>query len=542
MFRKSMLILMIAVILFVTACSKDKTQDEAKRKADAKGKPDTWIADRKLKGLVFQSDNDASPKMNKEVAQELKKKTGITLELQTVSNEDSTEALTSGLASGDLPDFIVYYLDDSGRPEMKVLNKAAKQGRLTDLTKMLKNTKIYSKYFKKGYLPKDTKDNIMFNKEQDGTHLVHMGINRHPGQEERRTVGGPYVRKDIMDKLHIDPTSIKTSKDVEKLAEKMKEHHFKDDNGKEITPIGPTAWGGDDRTKFYNDLVWTGQSDEKFLNKGKKIIHESQTEYPLKRVHYVKDLMKKGLMTKEFYTMEENKAKEGLVNGSWGIVSDLHNYVTENQSMKYVPLGPLNTVKGKFRVEKPYKSGANGWAVPSTTEHPEDVVKLADFLASRRGKLLGQYGIKGRDYTLDKKGNPHVKPEVLKEVENNPDEAKKRGFRGAGSYWADHLGYKKTTPEKIADMWHYDQRQKHAKIVNGLTVKSFLSKYEYGEDLEVALDDYSDAIKRAYYSQSDKETKQIIDSAKQRLEEAGLNQFERYVENQRDKKGTQIIY
>ena len=34
--------------------------------------------------------------MNKEVAQELKKKTGITLELQTVSNEDSTEALTSG--------------------------------------------------------------------------------------------------------------------------------------------------------------------------------------------------------------------------------------------------------------------------------------------------------------------------------------------------------------------------------------------------------------------------------------------------------------
>ena len=73
----------------------------------------------------------------------------------------------------------------------------------------------------------------------------------------------------------------------------MKDHHFKDDNGKEITPIGPTAWGGDDRTKFYNDLVWTGQSDEKFLNKGKKIVHESQTDYPLKRVRYVKELMQK---------------------------------------------------------------------------------------------------------------------------------------------------------------------------------------------------------------------------------------------------------
>ena len=57
----------------------------------------------------------------------------------------------------------------------------------------------------------------MFNKEQDGTYLVHMGINRHPGQEERRTVGGPYVRKDIMDKLHINPASIKTSKMLKNL-------------------------------------------------------------------------------------------------------------------------------------------------------------------------------------------------------------------------------------------------------------------------------------------------------------------------------------
>lgn len=91
-------------------------------------------------------------------------------------------------------------------------------------------------------------------------------------------------------------------------------------------------------------------------------------------------------------------------------------------------------------------------------------------------------------------------------------------------------------------MWHYDERQKHAKIVNGLTVKSFLSKYEYGEDLEIAIDDYDDAIKRAYYSHSDKEAQQIIDSAEARLKDAGLDQFEKYVEHQRDYKNTQIIY
>ena len=44
-------------------------------------------------------------------------------------------------------------------------------------------------------------------------------------------------------KLNIKSSSIHTSKDVERLAEKMKEHHFKDDNGKEITPIGSYCMG-----------------------------------------------------------------------------------------------------------------------------------------------------------------------------------------------------------------------------------------------------------------------------------------------------------
>ena len=83
-----------------------------------------------------------------------------------------------------------------------------------------------------------------------------------------------------------------------------------------------------------------------------------------------------------------------------------------------------HSIQSKVNLELKSHINQAQTAVPSTTEHPEDVVKLADFLASRKGKLLGQYGIKGRDYTLDKKGNPHVKPEVLKEVENNPDEAK----------------------------------------------------------------------------------------------------------------------
>lgn len=77
-----------------------------------------------------------------------------------------------------------------------------------------------------------------------------------------------------MDKFYIDFIFIKMFKDVEKFVEKMKEYYFKDDNGKEIIFIGLIVWGGDDCIKFYNDFVWIGQFDEKFLNKGKKIIYE----------------------------------------------------------------------------------------------------------------------------------------------------------------------------------------------------------------------------------------------------------------------------
>lgn len=144
--------------------------------------------------------------------------------------------------------------------------------------------------------------------------------------------------------------------------------------------------------------------------------------------------------------------------------------------MKYVFFGLFNIVKGKFRVEKLYKLGVNGWVVLSMIEYFEDVVKFVDFFVSCRGKLFGQYGIKGCDYMLDKKGNFYVKFEVLKEVENNLDEVKKCGFRGVGFYWVDYFGYididnkvdfgeieygdnikmKKMIFEKIVDMWYYD--------------------------------------------------------------------------------------
>ena len=290
--------------------------------------------------------------------------------------------------------------------------------------------------------------------------------------------------------------------------------------------------------------------------------HESQTDYGLKRVSYIRDLLEEGLLHPEFFTMEENRAKEGIVNKSFGIVADMHNYVVQNNDMKYVPLGPLDTVEGDYQMQLTYKSGYAGWSIPTTTQHPEDIVKLADFLASREGKLLSQYGIEGRDYTLDETGNPVVNEEVLALKENDPAEAAKLGFRGAGSYWAEHLGYtdidnmadfgefeygdsvageSTQAADKIIEMWQYDEKLANAKIIDGSTPKSFIFEFENGDNLNIALDTYNENLLRAYYSESEEEAKQILQQSKDLLEKSGLDEYIELIE-EKEAEGTTIRY
>lgn len=56
-------ILTLIFVLFITACNPKK--ETGKKVEENNGdKPDTWIADRTIKGLIFMSDGDASTDMN----------------------------------------------------------------------------------------------------------------------------------------------------------------------------------------------------------------------------------------------------------------------------------------------------------------------------------------------------------------------------------------------------------------------------------------------------------------------------------------------
>ncbi|MDQ8734714.1 extracellular solute-binding protein [Paenibacillus sp. LHD-38] len=510
-------------------------------------KPATWIADRKVKGLVFMGTDDYTEDMNDEIKAQLKESTGIDLEIEIMVADHSIDGLIAGLASNDLPDFITFYLNNSGRPEMSVILKAARENMFTDLTPLMKKSKVYSKYLQDDYLPLDTKYGVMFRPEFNGSsYFVHMNVARQGGYATRKYAGGPYIRKDIAEALNIDPRTVNTTDELYELAKKINEGNFKDKNGKDVVPIGPAYWGGKEVGALFNDLEWGADDQRIKKDKDGNILHESQTEFALKKVEYVQKLLNEKLLHPEFFTIDESRATEGALNETWGIIADTHNYQEYNKDMHYLPLGPIDFVDRPYQMQVDYKSGYSAWAIPATTKNPEDIMKLADFLASREGKLLWQYGLEGRDYTLDAKGNPLAKKEVIDLKTSNPEEAKKLGFGGVANYWGELLGGTDidrmadfgemeygdaVAPEvnagalKIAEYWGWDEKRKNAKIVDGYTPLSFIGEFEQGTELKTAFENYDDSLIRAYYAKNADEAKKILDSASKQLEATGLKQF-----------------
>ncbi|TFE27212.1 extracellular solute-binding protein [Cohnella luojiensis] len=511
------------------------------------GKPATWIADRKIKGLVFMGTDDYTEDMNPEIKAKIKEQTGIDFEIEIMKAEHSIDGLIAGIAANDLPDFVAFYLNNSGRPEMPVVLKAGREGMFTDLTPLLKNTKVYSKYLEEDFLPLDTKFGVMFRPEFNGSsYFVHMNVNRQGGYQTRKYVGGPYIRKDIADSLGIDPRTITSTAQLYDLAKKIKEGNFKDNNGGAVTPIGPAYWGGKEVGALFNDLEWGADDQRIKQSKEGKILHEAETEFALKKVEYVQKLLKEKLIHPEFFTIDESRATEGALNGSWAIIADTHNYQEYNQDMHYIPLGPINQVDGPYQMQVDFKSGYSAWAIPATTKKPEEVVKLADFLASKEGKLLWKYGLEGRDYTLGADGFPLVKQEVLDLKEKDPNEAKKLGFAGVGNNWGELLGgtdidfmadfgemeygdkLRKGVnqgAQKLIEYWNFDEKRKNAKVVDAYTPTSFLGEFDRSTELKSALDSYNENLIRAYYSKTADEAKKILDSALKQLKAAGLDDY-----------------
>lgn len=533
-------------------------------------RPDTWIADRTITvqayvddiGYSIPDDMSQTP-----VMQEIKRLTGIDLKIQYTPGDSDSDVLASHLASGTIPDVVVTYLDDSSRPEFTLLLKGAKEGLFADVSSYMKDSEVYSKYYEEDYLPNDAYNNITFREDINGAaYIMQLSIDavdkslEYNPQEEY--VGGLYIQKSIVEALGIDPGKIKTQEQFYDLLVAIKNGGFTDDHGQPVYPLGPKYWGGSTDTIKYivPEYDW-GVSDGYNMDQEGNIKHEVETDYVYKKVDFVRKLVAEKLINPEFFTMDSTRAAEISETHNSAIIGDVHNY-TEMiyQTGDWVPLGPINNYTG--RVEEPVvgKSGYGAWAISSEAENPEEIFAFFDFLSTKQGKMLGNYGVEGVHYDLVD-GKPVLKEEVLTHI--NDGDSKwlinnvGASFGGSGVVfwefimtdinWLEECGESRPGAGSSSGFEGAIQIATDYPVekvlVPGLKATAYLSVEPLQQvKAQMSLLNYNEMLVQAIYAPNDKEAKTIIESFRKQLEKAGLEEFRTYLEEVYEKDNESINF
>ncbi len=133
---------------------------------------------------------------------------------------------------------------------------------------------------------------------------------------------------------------------------------------------------------------------------------------------YAEGILDPDYVTTKWDTMEDKlyTNQVAMVFGTAGIVLDIYeNKLMENQNVGLVALPPAKGVSQGYSVSSAKET--RGWAISTTSENPDVVFELLEFLATDEGQFLDRYGIEGVHYNMvdgkavftEEKGNwwPH---------------------------------------------------------------------------------------------------------------------------------------
>jgi putative aldouronate transport system substrate-binding protein len=141
-------------------------------------------------------------------------------------------------------------------------------------------------------------------------------------------------------------------------------------------------------------------------------VHSRTTEQEKAKIAWYAELAAKGLYDKEYVTskfdVKEDKfytGKAGVIFGSSAEVIDIYGgkmrqaHPGEDISLALLPIPSGPGGQGLQAVD--VSKEARGFALATTSEHKDEVMKLLDFMASTEGQMLDRMGFEGEEYTKD---------------------------------------------------------------------------------------------------------------------------------------------
>lgn len=511
-----------------------------------------WIADRTIGGRAFVDDIGSSLPDNQTetaIAKKLKEDTGISFYWEYTSGNDDLEVLTTMLAVGDIPDVIISYCDNSGRPEFTVLKQAIQAGMFLNLEPYMQETEVLSKYLDDSWLPMDTAQNVIRNAEypDDGIYMLHMRIDRYPGARGRDNLS-LYMNMDVANAAGILPEDITTTESLIEAAEKIKALGLTDKNGQEIVPIGTSVWSGRIQSEYYLSAAISRERETLYGVVDGQVKHVSGTDLLEQQVSYVREMLEKDLIDPEVFTMASARAQENFINGHYAFMVMNPNQANTkyfDTGIEWLPCNHMTDRDGSDAIKTAYKTGYMIVAVNADVENPQEVVDFIDYMCSRDGKLLWTYGVEGYHYDLDEDGQPVLRQEWIDLRSENADQAMQEGIIALNSDWGyigntdnapfDDFGEYVTNDRQAPDRAEHkikilEYSEPNVEYFDGAGAATFFSRLPEATQLRleqfVEPSYHADVFVKACFADSMEEAQQILKDYRELLVKQGIEEFE----------------
>ncbi|MEC0239970.1 ABC transporter substrate-binding protein [Paenibacillus dokdonensis] len=539
---------LIALLLLVTmtACTGTGKKEEAgtvdtgptKESGTKEIKPATltFLSAWNGGGAGFPQDQKNNP-----VAQKIREKTGVTLNLESITTSE-VEKLNTIFASGTVPDIVNAPFWSTTGGEGQVIKKAATEGQLLDLTPYLDKYPNIKRLVTTG-IAKDFAEFDLNSPDFKGkTYLIPTETPDGTPESIHNWNYGLFARGDILKALNIKPEDIDTQDKLYDLLVKIRDGGFKDISGKPVIPAG-TMWNGWDYGQFL--AGWSDYSISDFREVDGKLIHWTQSKDYEARLLYMRKLLKEGLFDLEAFNNTSTTANEKLTTGKLGIfgaqpmLADLQKTLYKtNPEMQYELLGPMKNKNGDIRtqVEKPGRSGFPVLFLSANIKDPDAALRYIDYVNSEEGRLLAYFGIEGTHYTLEN-GVPQWIPDVKKQFDENPDLKRDAGLnylpgRFIGAFSNDVTW---PTPEDKKTQWQKLEESFSVKMPIKIIDKvsaSYLAREwpKYQEFISKTSSlNFDDEFKKAFFAASDEEALKILHSIQEKFRAAGVEEMAEFV-------------
>jgi putative aldouronate transport system substrate-binding protein len=484
------------------------------------------------------------------IAQEIIKKVGVKIVAETITSSE-TEKLAAVFASDDLPDITngPFWSTNPGG-EGELIKRAAIDGQLLGLNQYIDDYPLIKTAMTEGVAAAFVEQHLE-NADFAGERYI---IPRKPGTDEDVTnwAYGVYARKDILESLGIAPESVTTEEALRDLLEKIKVGGFTDINGKPVIPAGNwhNGWSYDQYQLGFEDGGFTdwGLNPETGLIEPRVML---QSE--IDRTLYMRNLIADGLYDAEALTQTDTMGKEKMATGRvatfgchWPHMNSFFEstlYLT-NPEMEYIPLGPILMLDGEAP-KSVSRKGAFGFGalfLSSRIKYPEKALELIEFISSKEGQLLVNFGFEGTHYNM---------------VDGIPvltDEWKKIKAEDQQRYYLEGFGYSQLNADDYLKSWGWSEDYNkpgyvHAREVrplaffDGFTAGDIQSTWPgiIGYNEEMATVNYEDLKKVAMSADSDAEAIQIIEDYRAKMRGAGYDEMIKFV-NDKIAEDPSIVY